>query len=397
MKPGYTESVRVLHIINGEHYSGAERVQDLLGEGLARFGFEVGYACVKPDLFPKVYKAKACPVYSLSKECGGNISTIKKLVQIVRAEKYKLIHTHMPRTAATGRIVSAITRVPMVYHIHGAVLFYSHRRLKGLFAAGLERISSIGAKRVIACSEEMRRYARAIGISGNMVTVIANGIPGYTTVSKGRSLDEEFVIGMVALSRPRKGLEDLLHAMKLLQSGEGSHVRLRGVGDFISPEYKAQIEHLVLRLGIERAVEWTGFTNNIYEELEKMDCFVLPSMSEGLSIALLEAMSAGVPVIATRIRANEEIIRQGHDGFLCEPGEARSLAACIEQMITLSKEELQSMRNNVRRRQQENFSRETMCERMADVYADILGVACTPSRLSHPSRVARDPPQHEGG
>ena len=102
---------RVLHLINGEHYAGAERVQDLLAACLPRFGYEVGFACVKPGVFPESRSARHIPLYRVPMQSRFDLRSIGRLCQIVDEGGYTLIHAHTPRTAIVGpRIVIAMTR-----------------------------------------------------------------------------------------------------------------------------------------------------------------------------------------------------------------------------------------------------------------------------------------------
>ncbi|HEY6564281.1 MAG TPA: glycosyltransferase family 1 protein, partial [Pirellulaceae bacterium] len=94
--------VRVLHLINGEHYSGAERVQDLLGLRLPSEGFDVGFACVKPDRFPGQRLSRNCPLYLTPMSSRGSLAPVGELTRIVRGEGYQLLHAHTPRTALLG-------------------------------------------------------------------------------------------------------------------------------------------------------------------------------------------------------------------------------------------------------------------------------------------------------
>ncbi len=88
---------RVLHVINGEHYAGAERVQDLLAMNLSRFGFEVGFACLKPGRFAMMRQALHAPLVELGMQSRFDLRPALRLARLVRREQYALVHTHTPR------------------------------------------------------------------------------------------------------------------------------------------------------------------------------------------------------------------------------------------------------------------------------------------------------------
>ena len=98
-----SQTIQVLHLVNGEHYSGAERVQDLLARQLPRFGCEVGFACVKPRRFPEARQSKHAPLVKMPMRGRFDLRVVKHIVELVRSEGYDLIHAHTPRTALVGR------------------------------------------------------------------------------------------------------------------------------------------------------------------------------------------------------------------------------------------------------------------------------------------------------
>ena len=371
MKSSGTKNIRVLHVINGEHYSGGERVQDILGLTLPGYGYDVGYACLKPDLFPKVYRSKSSPIHPLPMRHRADITPLKTLREVIRSEGYKIIHSHMPRTAPLSKLASALEGIPMIHHIHCPTLFDSPNPIKNLISATLERVSLIGVSKIIPCSEGMKHYARSIGIGDKRISVVLNGIPQTGPLEHRQEPENEWVFGIVALFRPRKGLEYLLNAMKILKSKD-FNFKLRAIGDFMTEEYRAEINALVKQLGLEGSVDWVGFQKDIPTELKKLDFFVLPSTGgEGLPIAILEAMAAGLPVITTEIAGSKEVIRDGLDGYLCKPGNSESLAVCLEKMMSNPKS-WSTLRSNAHRRQQEHFSDISMASGVARVYDTVL-------------------------
>ena len=111
-------SVNVLHVINGEHYAGAERMQDLLAQRLADHGFQAGFACLKPGRFPDARRGRQAPLYALPMRSRLDLRCVPRLVRIIRREGCRLVHTHTPRTALLGRLAALLAGVPMVYHVH---------------------------------------------------------------------------------------------------------------------------------------------------------------------------------------------------------------------------------------------------------------------------------------
>jgi glycosyltransferase involved in cell wall biosynthesis len=363
---------KALHVINGEHYSGGERVQDILAETLPQYGYDVGFVCLKPDLFPKVYRAKASPIFNIPMKHKADFSPYKELADIVRSEGYDILHSHMPRTLPVAKLASMKTRVPLVHHFHSPTLFEGPSLATNIISGVLERISLIGVDRVIPCSEGMARYSRKIRIAERKIDVILNGIPAIgPRVHREDVGAKTWVFGMVALFRARKGIEYLLQAMAILKN-QGHDFKLRAIGGFFSDEYESEIKALADKLGVADLVEWVGFTDKVAQELAQLDFFVLPSThGEGLPIAILEAMSIGLPVVTTRIDGSDEVVRDGVDGYLCEPENAEPLAQSLAKIMQ-QPEGYSAMSEDAYQRQQTLFSDSSMSSGVARIYDDIL-------------------------
>ena len=373
---------RVLHVISGEHYAGAERVQDLLALHLAAFGFEVGLACLKPGSFPQMRLAAARPALSPAHA--------RPLRPVARLETGP---HHPPR------------RVRLDPFAHGP---FGARGRGGLAAdgraAGASRTQS-GRGRFYAPLAEPRQ--RAGGARCTAPGVGPGGCfpkpPGGTCASRASIHGESRLCptacrgelaaaGAVAArcSGPgrhnrghcdpghhgplpaRKGLEILLQAVARLR-GQGFAVRLRAVGSFETPQYEAHIRRLAAELGLDNAIAWTGFAQDVDRELAAMDLFVLPSLfGEGLPMVVLEAMAAGLPVVATRVEGVPEAVRDGREGLLVEPGNPDDLARAISRLIR-GELDLGTLGRNAVGRHAERFSDMRMAADVAEIYRRVLG------------------------
>ena len=163
----------------------------------------------------------------------------------------------------------------------------------------------------------------------------------------------------------------MLDALAALRS-QGSAVRLRAVGEFETPEYRRAIHERAAALGLAGAIDWVGFVHDVDRELDRIDWLVLPSLfGEGLPMVILEAMAAGVPVLATRVEGVPEAIRHGREGLIAEPGSVSSLTECLRQ-ATESDAAWQAMRLAARERQVRDFSDRSMASGVAEVYRRVL-------------------------
>ena len=131
---------------------------------------------------------------------------------------------------------------------------------------------------------------------------------------------------------------------------------------------------LAERLGVADAIRWTGFVDDVPAELERVDLFVLPSLfGEGLPMVVLEAMAAGVPVVASRVEGVPAAIRHREEGLLCEPGSVSQLALAIEELVEGSDElDYAAMSHSAQQRHAECFSARAMAAEVAQVYREVL-------------------------
>jgi glycosyltransferase involved in cell wall biosynthesis len=360
-----------MHLVNGEHYSGAERVQDLLARQLPRFGCEVGFTCVKPQRFPSARETKTAPLVEMPMQGRFDLRIVKQLEKLCRDEDYDLIHAHTPRTALVGRLAARRAGVPFVYHVHSPAGRDSTRRLLNWINATVEWAAVRGADQLIAVSPSLREYMIARGIPSERITYVPNGVPGSSLTTERRPPTGVWTLGTVALFRPRKGIETLLEALAMLRS-RNVNVRLRAVGGFETSMYKAEVLGLAERLDLAPAIDWIGFTRNVNRELAKINLFVLPSLfGEGLPMVVLEAMAARLPVVASRVEGVPEAVVHRETGLLVEPGSVSQLAQSIEEVIAGDVDYTQ-LSCGARDRHAALFSDTKMAEGVANVYRQVL-------------------------
>jgi len=168
-------------------------------------------------------------------------------------------------------------------------------------------------------------------------------------------------------------MEVLLDALAILRRQDLSW-QLRAVGPFETNDYETQIKLQAKRLGLEDRIQWVGFRRDVSAELARMDLLVLPSLfGEGMPMVVLEAMAAGVPVVATRVEGVPEAVDDGVQGLLAGPGDAGDLARCMERVV---RGELPwtRLRENALAHHAEQFSDRRMAAEVAQVYREILAL-----------------------
>lgn len=362
---------KILHIINGEFYAGAERVQDLLAINLPLYGYEVGFICLKTGIFESARQAKTVPLQTFIMSKHTDLSVIPNIVRTIKANNYRLIHTHTPRTALIGQLVSLFTRCPMVHHIHGPTILDTEISWRNRRNAIIERLSLVRTKAFIPVSTYAKDFAISIGLSRKKMRMVFNGVPTPEQLNQ-LDLETPFVIGTIALFRPKKGIEILIEAFAKLRNTLEHPVQLNMVGKFETPQYEKLIKDRARELGIHNCIHWIGFSNDVYSQLKKMSVFVLPSLyGEGMPMVILEAMAVGIPIVATQIDGIKELICNGKHGLLVKPGDSEAMHDAIESLFNGRINGLE-LGSNARQKQINHFSDYAMAKGIADVYSEIL-------------------------
>jgi glycosyltransferase involved in cell wall biosynthesis len=360
----------VLHLINGEFYAGAERVQDLLALQLGRYGFDVEFACLKPGQFPAQRTSRA-DLHTIPMRSGLDLACCGRIARLVRERRYALLHSHTTRSALIASVVSRLTGVPLIHHVHSPSRQDTESGLRNLRNSLVDRVALRRARKLIAVSESLAQRLTADGYATRLIAEVTNGVPCGESMARAVAPDAPLVLGTVALFRPRKGIETLLEA--LARAGTLPRpLHLRAIGPFESPEYERDVRRLVAQLGIEDRVTWTGFTADVSSALREVDVFVLPSLfGEGMPMALLEAMAVGLPVVATRIEGIPQVVRDGEEGLLVEAGDSQALGEAVARFAR-GEVDMAAMAERALRRQREQFSDVVMAARVAAVYREVL-------------------------
>jgi glycosyltransferase involved in cell wall biosynthesis len=363
--------LRTLHIVNGEHYSGAERVQDLLAQRLPELGVGVDFVTLKGGKFIYERQARKSHVYEVPMRHRYDFAVVGEIATIAHSGGYRLLHAHTPRSALVTSRVARRLGIPWVYHVHSPVTRDSERWIQNHINSAVEWYCLRSASHVVVVAPSLLPYMHDRGLNTSQVTCVANGVP---VSSRPRPVGEPrgtWTIGMVALFRPRKGLEVMLEALAQL-AAQGYDVRLRAIGGFETEAYRQSMHELVARLRLEPVVEWTGFTSDVPSELAKIDLLAVPSLfGEGLPMVLLEGMAAGVPAVVSDVEGAATAVVDGKTGLLLPPGNASHLATAIASFVA-GQVDYHAMAAAARQRHEEYFSDAAMARGVARVYESLL-------------------------
>lgn len=363
---------RVLHVINGEHFSGAERVQQLLGRQLPTLGIEAHFACLKPGKFAALCGLREEYVSDVGMRSRFDLSIVSQLRRIVLERNIDILHAHTPRTALITSLLALRTGLPWIYHVHSPAARDSTRNTINRLNHLIERHALRNCHRVVTVSRSLRREMLKVGVPRKRLTVVPNGVPAIEPIEPAERLSRtHWRIGMVALMRPRKGVEIALQAMKLLKQRK-LPLSLELIGGFETDAYQQQVLTLLEALDLDDCVQCSGFTSDVPSAIRRLDALLLPSLfGEGMPMVVLEALAAAVPVVATRVEGTPEVIRDGVEGYLAQPGDANSLADQLA-LLTSSRPAWQAMSERAVARHRSTFSDQQMAERIARIYLQLV-------------------------
>lgn len=318
-----------------------------------------------------------------------------QLLQLMLEESFDLLHCHMPLSAVIARLAAQKVRkqtgkqIPVLYTAHG-LHFYTGAPLQNWIYYPIERYLARYTDRLILINQEDYQRGLHFPIRGRVEYVPGVGIPleGYQPVQLremdrsrpviekliGRKISPEtrvlVTIGELSRRKNHRLTVDIMEELKdldliLLIGGDGA-------------EY-SQLQKQVLEKGLENRVFLPGYVQDVKQILAEADCYVFPSHQEGLPVAIMEAMAAGLPVVAADIRGVTDLIEHGQGGYLVHGFDPTDFAVKVRRMFT-EKYGKSAVPRNVRRFQMgqwnqeriKQFSREVVDQRMREIYGEIV-------------------------
>jgi len=340
-----TRPITVMHLINTSGPGGAETACVNLIRGLDSARWR-GIAVVpeKGWLYDEVRRAGGKP---LVLDSGSRLDLPRyfvALARLVRQHNVGLIHGHLFGPSYWASLLGLLMKLPVVGTLHGQVDLHPEEKFKRIKFGLLNR----GASRLVFVSESLRRFFLGTRLLRSEITaVIPNGVdtarfsraPDRSLRAAFGASDNDFLVGAIGNVRPAKGYDVLLRAAALLKTRSVNY-RFVVVGEADSA---LGLRLLSLRedLGLTDSVSFPGYLRDVTPALNAFDVYAITSQSEGFSISTVEAMAAGLPVVATRCGGPEEIVDDGITGILVDNGSPEAVAAAIE-----------SLRMNPRRRRE---------------------------------------------
>lgn len=339
--------------------------QQSVDRQMARLRSRGGRVAVFPDLVRRIDPIR-------------DTVTFSRLVRWFRKEAPDIVHTHSSKAGLLGRWAAWMAGVPVIVHTPHGHVFYGHFRaaVSNLFLL-LERLSDRVTDHLICLTQgEFTDYIDLHVTLPGKASVIHSGVdlqrfrkpevaPTATRGSFGIH-DRTLVVGTVGWLLPIKGPEVLLEAMgHVWQRRSNIALIYVGKGDLEEP-----LKAMVRRLNVADRVRFLGWRTDIPDLMHSFDIFVLPSRNEGMGRVIVEAMAAGLPVVASRTGGLPDLVSDGHNGFLVPPGDAAALGRAIRKLCDTA--DLRQRMGEQGRRRAEDFSLQRMVDKLDALYIRML-------------------------
>jgi len=357
--------MRILQLCSAREIGGGERHVIDLANALADRGHQV-FAALGPSspVKDKLIELPVANIVELPMRNSFNLSTAVKLARFVRRNRIEIVHAHIARDYPLAALAAGRGKARLVLTRH--VLFPLNR---------IHRMTLRRVKGIIAVSTAVAESVRARHLfRDDQIVVIHNGIDVdrfARTPSRAKS-SKNLRVGMVGHLAPIKGQEDFIRAASIICANRpGVEFIIAGEDKSPTGENRRALKGLIDEMGLSQRVLLLGWINDIAELLSTLDIFVSPSRAEPFGLSIVEAMAAGVPVVATQSEGACEIIDSGVTGRLVPIADVATMAEAISALLE-NRSVRESLAANALQSVRERFSLDRMVEATESVYRQAL-------------------------
>lgn len=371
---------RVVHIIGGGEFGGAEDHIIHLMQQLRMNGIDASVICFYDALFAKKLREQKIPVDVLSYG-RFDIRLLFGLVKLLKAKQPDIVHTHGVKANFFGRIAAKWLGIfPVVTTVHSLLKYDYTHPIAYRLAYILETSTRKKNDYYIAISNNIKEQLLKEKIAEDKIEMIHHGINTEKFAPKedieakklakewGKT-EETFLVGAVGRIQAVKGFHYFIKACSILHQRYPNRFRFVIIGD--GPQ-KVELEQLIKKEGLTEVFHLPGFRNDVDRCLRALDCYVSSSLSEGLGLAVMEALATGIPVVTTGVGGILDFAKHEENCLIVEPKNEEQLADAIER-IYLDPMLAQRLAKTAAEHMQQSFSLEKMGKLTALHYERWLG------------------------
>lgn len=367
---------KVLQVLNRADIAGSERHLLVLLKYLNKDLFDPTVVCFSEGPLLTILEKQGIKSKRLKRNQFFDISTAEQLYSLIKENKFDLLHSHSGPFAC---IVGKLAKVPKIVETrHGLVINYDALNHISLFKTFYNRFkSTISDLTITVTAADKRILIEKFGIPKYKIRQVPNGvdIPAIQRhKSNAYKIKKEFnirsgykIVGSVSRLSEEKGLEYFVQSMKHITAKIPNTLFIIA-GDGVLKDY---LVSLAIQSGVINNLIFTGYREDAVSLMSLFDVFVLPSLSEGMPFTILEAMTLKIPVVATSVFGNCEIVIDSKTGLLVPPRNSLALAYAV---TTLLEDEMKAkqMGENGFNRIETLFSAKKMTEKIEHIYLQLL-------------------------
>lgn len=348
---------------------GGERIVLKLAALLPRYGYRASILTFLADPESPALHSAPCPIYLLPLESTYNLTALKgalELRRFLREQNIQLVQTFFESSDIwAGFVTKAMSDAKLIWSRRDmGILRTRKHEVAYRLMAGLPDA-------VFAVSDLVRRHCiEQDGIHPDRVQTIYNGLDLADWHITRPSSRDRVVITTIGNIRHVKGHDVLIRAAATIVP-HFPNTFFSIAGSVLEPAYFGELQKLVHDLNLANHFHFAGGVTNLREHLAAADVFVLPSRSEGFSNAIIEAMAAALPVVATNVGGNAEAVQNGVSGYIVPPEDPAALASSILRLLN-SPAEAKAMGEAGRHLAAEKFTTDAMMTQTATTYRRLL-------------------------
>jgi len=329
--------IKIMHVVQTLDIGGLEKVVIDLVSFSNRNRFDFVVCCLSErGVFAGDLEKNGIKILFLNKRNGFDLGLVFKIASIIKKEKIDVLHTHNQRPQFYGTPAARISRVPFYIHTrHGKNDPDNYKNIL------LSRFFTAFTDKIVCVSDDIKRFAVNVErLQSNKLQVINNGID--ISIFSGNKFEDKTFKNFIGVSQKTKLIGTVGRLAKIknqhllistfkdtLKSGQDVTLLIIGDGPL-----REELVDYSCKLGLSKKVLFLGSRKDVPQILKILDVFVLSSTSEGMSLVLLEAMAAGVPMVVTDVGGNPELIEDGKNGFLVPSENVAAMSDAICKILS---------------------------------------------------------------
>lgn len=362
--PGPGEKRRVLLAVSSAGIGGGERNALYIARHLQREFWDPWAVISGPGRLKNAFEAMGIRTVVVPMGDNADAISLIQLVFLMKRGRFHLCHAHLNRAALLCSLAGRITRTPVLATVHGLNRGFYYRF----------------ANRVVAVSGASAEAVRSGGVDPGKIDVVMNGIPATGTSVPEQGAEKtmifsthppRFTFGMVCKLHPNKGIATAIRAIgAMVNAGTDCALEIAGEG---SSAHQAVLVSLAGELGVGERVFFLGHAEEPWALMRRWTALVIASEKEACPYVCLEAMGEGIPVAATRVGGIPEILEEGVNGLLFDPGDHTALASHL-RALALDPDFFRTLGEAGRMKVSRDFTLEKNLTAIFTIYDEMVGV-----------------------